>query len=152
MFILRDEVSSEFWEFKTFDAAKAKIHDLLVGSYHLQQFIDEQVVPQFNQYCMENYPDGDEPDSFSGIVFMLRRFVEAPEYAATISPFEDFQNDDFDFYTECDGEKMSAFFYSELEGFPQGEINMLRMDDEEADYFFFVVSGYHQINLTLHKE
>lgn len=152
MFIITDEVSSESWECKTFDAAKAKIHDLLAGPYHLQQFIDEQVVPQFNKYCVENYPDGDAPDAFSGIICMLRRFVEAPEYAATVSPFEDFQNDDFEFYTVCDAEKMSAFFYSELEDFPQGEINMLRMDDEEADYFFFVVSGYYQINLTLHKE
>ncbi len=152
MFAIRDEVSSESWEFSTFDAAKAKIHDMLAGAYHLQQFIDEQVVPQFNQYCAENYPNGDVPDSFNGIISMLRRFVDAPEYAATISPFEDFQNDDFDFYTECDGEKISAFFYSELEGFPQGEINMLRMDDEDADYFFFVVNGYYQINLTLHKE
>lgn len=51
MFIITDEVSSESWECKTFDAAKAKIHDLLAGPYRLQQFIDEQVVPQFNKYC-----------------------------------------------------------------------------------------------------
>ncbi len=152
MFAVKDEVSAESWKFKTFSAAKAKIHDLLADPYHLQQFIDEQVVPQFNQYCTENFPDGDSPEAFSGIIFMLRRFAEAPEYAATVAPFEDFQNEDFDFYTECDGEKMSAFFYSELEGFPQGEINMLRMDDEDADYFFFVVNDYQQINLSLRKE
>lgn len=152
MFVIRDEVSSESWEFETFAAAKAKIHDLLAGPYHLQEFIDEQVVPQFDRYCAEHYPDGESPDAFSGIISMLRRFVETADYAATFAPFEDFQNEDFDIYTDCDGEKMAAYFYSELEGFPQGEINMLTMDDEDAEYFFFVVSGYLQINLTLHKE
>lgn len=52
MFIITDEVSSESWECKIFDAAKAKIHDLLAGPYHLQQFIDEQVVPQFNNTAL----------------------------------------------------------------------------------------------------
>lgn len=33
MFVISDEVSAESWEFKTFDAAKAKIHDLLAGPY-----------------------------------------------------------------------------------------------------------------------
>ena len=122
--------------FYTFDEAKAELRNRIVcpdGVPHIVGLIES--------YAQEHYPEN-TPAAFGQLADIITKLLTDPNYPANPDDveLEGFRDDNIEFYIIDNTKEIYCYVdNNEYDGkFPCAEINMLQMEDEKAEYYFYL--------------
>ena len=121
--------------FYTFNEAKAYFRAKIAGPEMVPHIVDH-----IHEYAREHYPEN-TPAAFQQLADVITKFLTDPDYPQSPDDIvlEDFEDDNIEFYTDGCGNIFSYVNNDEYDGkFPLAEIKIVKMDDEEDEYFFYL--------------
>ncbi len=122
----------------------------------LQIKLGEQIshyTDQIDGYCEKFYPDG-APAAFQALKDLLTKLATDPTYPENPDAlaFDDFEDERVEFYMDSYSKSLRVYVDDESVKpfFPQAVIDIIKMDDPENEYRFFITDNdCHMMNLEL---
>ncbi len=135
--------------FYTFEEAKLYFREKMVSPEMVPHIVDH-----INEYAKEHYPEN-TPKAFSQLAEIITNILTDPNYPKSIDDIEieHFFDDNIEFYGDGKGGIFCYVNNDEYDGkFPLAEINIFNMDDENAEYFFFLTEKRDGMCWSQNKE
>ena len=122
--------------FYTFEEAKAELRQRIVCPEGVPH-----IIGMIENYAKEHYPV-DTPAAFDQLIDIITKLLTDPSYPENPDSveLEGFRDDNIEFYIIDNTKEIFCYVNNdEYDGvFPCAEINMLNMEDEDEEYFFYL--------------
>lgn len=136
-------------EFYTFEEAKIQFRNTIKEK--LGDGIAE-FTNQIDEYCEKYYPDG-APNNFEELKNTLIQLVTNPDYPENPDEFEfeDFEDDNIEFYIDSFSKTLFIYINNDdiTEEFPQAEINIIKMNEPDDEYYFYITDNRNQYSTDI---
>ncbi len=121
----------------TFDEAKIAFRKRFTSTPEEIAHITDHI----KEYAREHYPQN-TPKAFEQLIDVLTKLATDPNYPENIDDvvLEDFKDDNIEFYMDFYSKSIYSYVNNDdYDGkFPLAEINVIKMDDPDEEYFFFL--------------